>query len=86
MASSLPVIVSSKGASHEHVQEGVNGLIATRPEEYVEALSLLLSNENLRKSMAQEALYSARRLDLRKSYIDYMLSIAGLGRLVYEAG
>lgn len=86
MASGLPVIVSSKGASHEHVQEGVNGLIATRPEEYVEALSLLLSNENLRKSMAQEALYSARRLDLRKSYIDYMLSIAGLGRLVYEAG
>ncbi len=86
MASGLPVIVSSKGASHEHVQEGVNGLIATRPEEYVEALSLLLSNESLRRSMAQEALYSARRLDLRKSYIDYMLAIAGLGRLVYEAG
>ncbi|MEN3028784.1 MAG: hypothetical protein ABDH29_06175, partial [Aquificaceae bacterium] len=75
-----------RGASHEHVEEGVNGFIATRPEEFVEKLSLLLSKENLRRAMSQEALYRARNLDMRKSYLDYMLSIAGLGRLVHEAG
>ncbi len=85
MASGLPVIVSSKGAAHEHVQEGINGFIATKPEDFAEKLSLLLSNENLRRSMAQEALHYARGLDMRKTYIDYMLAIAGLGRLVYEA-
>ncbi len=86
MASGLPVIVSSKGASHEHVEDGINGLIATKKEDYVEKLSLLLSNENLYKSMSQEALYKAKSLDLRKTYIDYMLAIAGLGRLVHEVG
>ncbi|QID34011.1 glycosyltransferase [Pampinifervens florentissimum] len=84
MASGLPVVVSSKGASHEHVQEGVNGFIATKPEDFIEKLSLLLSSENLRRSMSQEALYYARSLDMRKTYIDYMLAIAGLGRLVHE--
>ncbi|MFN4012745.1 MAG: glycosyltransferase [Aquificaceae bacterium] len=86
MASGLPVIVSSRGAAHEHVQEGVNGFIATRDEEYVEKLSLLLSREDLRRSMSQEALYKARSLDMRKSYIDYMMAIAGLGRTVCEVG
>lgn len=86
MASGLPVIVSSKGAAHEHVDEGINGFIATRQEEFVEKLSLLLSREDLRKAMSQEALYKAKSLDMRKSYIDYMLAIAGLGRLVYEVG
>ncbi|MDW8033171.1 MAG: glycosyltransferase [Aquificaceae bacterium] len=86
MASGLPVLVSSRGASHEHVEEGVNGFIATKPEEFVEKLSLLLSKENLHRTMSQEALYRARSLDMKKSYMDYMLSIAGLGRLVHEAG
>ncbi|MCS6875826.1 MAG: glycosyltransferase [Aquificaceae bacterium] len=85
MASGLPVVVSSRGASHEHVEEGVNGFIATKPEDFVEKLSILLENESLRKNMAQEAYYRAKSLDMRKSYIDYMLSIAGLGRLVHEA-
>jgi glycosyltransferase involved in cell wall biosynthesis len=85
MASGLPVIVSSRGASHEHVQEGVNGFIATRTEEFVEKLSLLISKEEMRRNMSQEALYYAKSLDMRKTYIDYMLAIAGLGRLVHEA-
>ncbi len=84
MACGLPVVVSSKGASHEHLKEGVNGFIATRQEDFVERLSLLLSNESLRRSMSQEALYYAKSLDMRKTYMDYMLAIAGLGRLVHE--
>ncbi|MDW8066378.1 MAG: glycosyltransferase [Aquificaceae bacterium] len=86
MASGLPVIVSSKGAAHEHVEEGVNGFIATKPEEFVEKLALLLSNESLRRNMSQEAVHKAKGLDMRRSYVDYMLAIAGLGRIMHEVG
>lgn len=84
MASGLPVIVSSQGAAHEHVDEGINGFIATSEEEYVEKLSLLLTREDLRKSMSQEALYKAKSLDMRKSYLNYMLAIAETGELLHE--
>ncbi len=85
MASGLPVVVSSKGAAHEHVEEGLNGFIATKPQDFADKLHLLLSNEDLRISMSKQALYKAKNLDMRKSYMDYMHAIAGLGRIAYEA-
>jgi glycosyltransferase involved in cell wall biosynthesis len=84
MASGLPVIVSSKGAAHEHIEEGLCGYIASRPDEFVEKLSLLLSDDRLRSFMGQEAYKKARSLDFRKTYIDYIYALMGLGRLVYE--
>jgi len=81
MASGLPVIVSSEGASPEHVKNYVNGFIATSKEDYVEKLSLILSNETLRNSMAQEARKYALSLDMRKTYLDFLHSIMGLERL-----
>ncbi len=84
MASGLPVIVSSKGGAHEHIQDGVNGLIATKPEEFVNKVSLLLLDDNLRRRISFEAFKKAQELDMRKTYIDYMNAIAGFGRLVYE--
>ena len=72
MASGLPVIVSSKGASSEHVQDQINGFIATTKEEFVESLSKLLIFEDFRKDMARQALEYARSLDLKKSYLDYL--------------
>ncbi|MEN3034126.1 MAG: glycosyltransferase [Aquificaceae bacterium] len=85
MASGLPPIVSSKGASHEHIEQGVNGFVAHSLEEYVSKLELLLSKEDLREVMSKEALYFAQSMDLRRTYIDYLYTIAGVGRLVYEA-
>ncbi len=78
MASGLPVIVSSKGASHEHVQEGINGFIANTPEDFADKLNRLLSNPYLREFMSREALSYARSLDLKDSYLSYIESIMSL--------
>ncbi|RMH00817.1 MAG: glycosyltransferase family 1 protein, partial [Aquificota bacterium] len=86
MASGLPVVVSSKGAANEHVEDGLNGFIATRKEDFVNRLSLLLEDEPLRNRMATEALYKAKSLELRKTYTEYMLNIAGIKEVVYEGG
>jgi len=75
MASGLPVIVSSEGASPEHVKSYVNGFIATTKEDYIEKLSLILSDENLRNSMSSEARRYALSLDMRKAYLDFLYSI-----------
>ncbi len=84
MASGLPVIVSSEGAANEHIEDGIQGLIATSKEDYVDKLFMLLKNECLYKSMSKEALNKAKSLDMRETYLDYMLAIAGLGRPMYE--
>ncbi|SNZ14431.1 glycosyltransferase [Hydrogenobacter hydrogenophilus] len=84
MASGLPVVVSSKGASHQHVEEGLNGFIANSKEEFVEKVRMLLFNRDLRNRMSYEAIEKARELDLRKTYLDYMCTIAGFGRFAYE--
>jgi glycosyltransferase involved in cell wall biosynthesis len=83
-ASGLPVVVSSKGAAHEHVQDGLNGFITTSKEELVQKVRLLLSDHQLHRRMSYEALERARHLNMRKTYLDYMYAIAGLGRPVYE--
>ena len=85
MASGLPVIVSSKGASHEHVEDGLNGFIATTKEDFVKKVELLLSHPELRNRMSEEALIKAQSLDLRQTYLDYLYAIAHMGRLVHEA-
>ncbi|MCS7084341.1 MAG: glycosyltransferase [Aquificaceae bacterium] len=85
MASGLPPIVSSKGASHEHIEQGVNGFVAHSLEEYVAKTELLLSQDSIREGMSKEAIYFAQSMDLRKTYMDYLYTIAGLGRVVYEA-
>ena len=84
MASGLPVVVSSKGASHQHVEEGLNGFIANSKEEFVEKVRTLLFNKELRNRMSYEAIEKAQELDLRKTYLDYMCAIAGFGRFAYE--
>jgi len=84
MASGLPVIVSSKGASREHVKDYANGFIATTKEDYVRKLSLILSDENLRNSMSVEARKYALSLDMRKTYLEYLYSIMGSERLACE--
>ncbi|MGB9874096.1 MAG: glycosyltransferase [Hydrogenobacter sp.] len=84
MAIGLPVVVSSKGASHQHVEEGLNGFIANSKEEFVEKVRTLLFNKELRNGMSHEAIEKAQELDLRKTYLDYMCAIAGFGRFAYE--
>ncbi len=84
MASGLPVVVSSKGAANEHVEDGLNGFIATEKTDFIDRLCLLLEDESLRDKMAAEALYRAKSLELRKTYMEYMLNIAGKREVLYE--
>jgi Glycosyltransferase len=77
MASGLPVVVSSKGASHEHVEEGVNGFIAHSYEDFVEKLGRLLESPRLREFMSAEALRYAQSMDLTETYLDYINNLLG---------
>ncbi len=54
MASSLPIISTNQGAIIESVIDGYNGYVvpSNSPNDIAEKIKLLLSNENLRKSMA----------------------------------
>ncbi|WP_448584524.1 glycosyltransferase [Thermocrinis sp.] len=81
MASGLPVVVSSKGASHEHVQDGINGFIANSLEDFINKLNRILSNTYLREFMSREALSYARSMDLKESYLNYIDSILSFSRV-----
>jgi Glycosyltransferase len=77
MASGLPVVVSGKGSSHEHVEEGVNGFIAHSYENFAEKLGRLLESPRLRKFMSAEALRYAQSMDLTETYLDYINKLLG---------
>jgi len=77
MASGLPVVVSGKGASHEHVEEGVNGFIAHYYKDFVEKLGRLLESPRLREFMSAEALRYAQSMDLTETYLDYISKLLG---------
>ena len=83
MASGLPVIVSSKGAAHEHVEDGLTGFIANSKEDFAYKLALLLEKEDLREQMSREALSYAQSMDLRETYLEYLNRIMD-GALTYE--
>ena len=66
MALGIPPVVSPVGVNTEIVEDGVNGLVAGTEEDWVEKLSTLLTNRDLRKRLGRaaretvEARYSAR--------------------------
>jgi glycosyltransferase involved in cell wall biosynthesis len=51
MAVGLPCVCSPAGVNKEIVQDGVNGFLANSNEEWIEQLSLLIENPNLRKKL-----------------------------------
>ena len=51
MASGVPVVASGVGMNTEIIQDGVNGLLARSPEQWVEGLSQLLGDESLRQQL-----------------------------------
>jgi glycosyltransferase involved in cell wall biosynthesis len=54
MAVGVPTVLSPVGLNSEIVNDGKNGFIAASEQEWVEKLSLLISDEDLRKSFAKE--------------------------------
>ena len=66
MACGVPVVAAAVGVNREIITHGVNGMLASTPHEWIEHLSVLLTNAELRRSMAVagrqtiEARYSLR--------------------------
>ncbi len=55
MALGIPAVVSPIGVNTDIVQDGVNGFVAGSDEEWIEKLSILIENFELRKKLGQEA-------------------------------
>ena len=54
MALGIPTVASPVGVNSEIIEEGKNGVLATSEQEWVEKLSLLLSDEALRERLSRE--------------------------------
>jgi UDP-glucose:(heptosyl)LPS alpha-1,3-glucosyltransferase len=70
MAAGLPVIVSGFAGAAELITDRENGILLkdpTNPEEILEKLSLLVKNEQLRKSIGQAARRTAEKYDWKKN-------------------
>ena len=63
-AAGLPV-VASRGVNAQFVREGVNGLLASDCSEWVDKISRLLSDTQLRKQMGQAGRADVQRFDLK---------------------
>lgn len=55
MGIGLPAVMSPVGVNKEIIQDGLNGFLASTTEEWVEKLSLLIDNADLRRRMGLEA-------------------------------
>lgn len=64
-AAGLPVIASPIGANTEYVREGSNGFLAGDCPEWVDKISRLLSDPQLRKQMGQAGREEVKQFDLR---------------------
>lgn len=53
MAVGIPVVCSPVGMNTEVVQDGINGFLARSEAEWIERLSLLIENPNLRQAMGR---------------------------------
>src|SRR4030095_6148876 len=66
MACGVPVVAASVGVNRELIQDGQNGFLAANEDEWVDKLSRLLSDPQLRRGFAEagrrtiEAQYSLR--------------------------
>ncbi|MBI4946344.1 MAG: glycosyltransferase family 4 protein [Bacteroidetes bacterium] len=55
MALEIPTVISPVGVNREIISEGVNGFLAQNEEEWIEKISLLIENPELRKKIGRDA-------------------------------
>jgi len=74
-AMSIPVVCSPVGINNDIVLEGKNGFFAKNEKEWIEKLSILIENENLRRDFGSAGhKLVEQKFDLKKS-VDYIEDI-----------
>ena len=63
-AAGLPVVASPVGANAEYVQDGAMGFLVTDTRQWVDRITELIENPNLRKRMGREGLAYAEKFDM----------------------
>jgi len=63
-AAGLPVVASPVGVNAEYVRDGVTGFHATNTSQWIDKISQLIENPELRKRMGQEGYVQVQRFDL----------------------
>ena len=53
MAMEIPAVMSPVGVNTEIIEDGVNGFLAASEEQWIEKLSILISNSDLRKKLGE---------------------------------
>lgn len=81
MSVGVPCVVSNVGRNKDIVRDGVNGYLANTDEEWVEKLSLLINNPQLRKRIAEEGL---RTVEERFSLKVNAPKLSGILKKVYN--
>jgi hypothetical protein len=63
-AAELPVVASPVGVNAQYVRHGITGLFATNAQEWVDRISRLIEDPQLRKKMGQEGKAHAAKFDV----------------------
>jgi glycosyltransferase involved in cell wall biosynthesis len=64
-AAGLPVVASPVGANAEYIQDGTNGFYAVDDSDWIEKISLLLKDSQLRQQMGRAGRQKVKQYDLR---------------------
>ncbi len=63
-AAGLPIVASPVGTNADYVRDGITGLLATNTQEWVDRISRLIEDPQLRKKMGQEGRTHAAKFDV----------------------
>ena len=62
-AAGLPVVASPIGTNKDHIRQGITGFLAENPDQWLEKISLLVQDPQLRKSMGTQGRNFAQQFD-----------------------
>jgi len=82
MALEIPAIMSPVGVNSEIINDGVNGFLATKEQEWIDKISLLVDDVKLRETIGKEArktVIEKYSIDSMKgNYLRYFNELAGI--------